>query len=86
MMDNRGENEYRTHPTLVKAMEKLMILHAEHEIVLLQLSDIFRVLELMFLVQFLEQFLLFMDINMEELMNKLLNNFYKLEKLNKFLN
>lgn len=32
MMDNLGEKNYKPHPSLVKALNVLFILHAEHEL------------------------------------------------------
>jgi citrate synthase len=32
MMDSLGENNYKPHPSLVKALNVLFILHAEHEL------------------------------------------------------
>jgi citrate synthase len=32
MMDRLNENNYKPHPKLVKALDILFILHAEHEI------------------------------------------------------
>ena len=32
MMDNLNDKDYKTHPTLVRALDVLFILHAEHEL------------------------------------------------------
>jgi citrate synthase len=32
MLDNLNETDYHAHPKLVKALEVLFILHAEHEL------------------------------------------------------
>jgi citrate synthase len=32
MMDNLNDKDYRVHPTLVRALDILFILHAEHEL------------------------------------------------------
>jgi len=32
MLDNLNEKKYRTHPKIVKALDVLFILHAEHEL------------------------------------------------------